>query len=314
MTTKPQVFISYSQKDRPYLDRIRSHLRSFELNTDIKIWDDQKLTAGDRWEEKIHGAIETATVAILLISPDFLASAYINKIELPKLLEKAERNELRILPIIVRPAPWVHTPLAYYQVLPRDGQSLSELSVVEQDKALQEISNVLASVVYQAKNDPKKKPNVGESDTALSDVTNDSLHKIKRNKDGVFFISHAKEDGDFAENLKWRMASKGFEGWIDVDVLEAGMDWRHEIDDAIVDSYAVILILSPDSKVSEYVTYEWAFGLGCGLRVLPLLLRDTPIHPRLEAFQYLDFTNRRARPWTKLFDLLEELVDNLSGD
>ena len=123
----------------------------------------------------------------------------------------------------------------------------------------------------------------------------------------LFFISHAKEDGDFVENLKFRMAEAGLTGWIDIDVLEAGTDWRKEIDETILRSRAVILILSPDSKASEYVTYEWAFGLGSGLRVIPLLLRDTPIHPRLEAFQYLDFTNRRARPWSRLFALLREL-------
>jgi hypothetical protein len=41
-----------------------------------------------------------------------------------------------------------------------------------------------------------------------------------------FFISHSKDDGDFAENLKFTLEKEGFFGWIDADVLEAGTDWR----------------------------------------------------------------------------------------
>ena len=57
------------------------------------------------------------------------------------------------------------------------------------------------------------------------------------------------------------------------------------------------------------MTYEWAFALGSGLRIVPLMLRDTSIHPRLEVFQYLDFTNRRARPWNRLFGLLADVSE-----
>ena len=87
------------------------------------------------------------------------------------------------------------------------------------------------------------------------------------------------------------------------------MDWRQEIDDAILTSSAVILVLTPEAKKSEYVTYQWAFALGSGKSIVPLMLRDTPIHPRLEIFQYLDFTNRRARPWTRLLSVLHGHAD-----
>jgi hypothetical protein len=133
-------------------------------------------------------------------------------------------------------------------------------------------------------------------------------------KQPSFFISHSKDDGDFAENLKFTLEKEGFFGWIDTDVLEAGADWRQEIDDAVLKSIAVILVLSPEAKKSEYVTYEWAFALGSGLRIVPLKLKETPIHPRLEIFQYLDFTNRRARPWSRLLSLLHEISDSKALD
>ncbi len=249
--------------------------------------------------------------------PDYLASKWIQEEELPQLLEKHKQRQLRVLPIIVRPALWVQTPLAYYQVWPRDGRAISELPRAKRDRMWADFTEVLVAILHQLEESPpelhvdlaeaQRKTDTGEGSaerTADSPTQNDQTPKVQR----TFFISHAKEDGDFAENLKSRMAQAGYTGWIDTDVLEAGTDWRKEIDEAILGSRAVILVLSPDSKASEYVTYEWAYGLGLGLRVVPLLLRETPIHPRLEAFQYLDFTNRRARPWDRLFALLDELV------
>jgi len=95
--------------------------------------------------------------------------------------------------------------------------------------------------------------------------------------------------------------------------LQAGEDWREMIDRAIRESMAVIAILSPESVASAYVTYEWAFALGAGVPVVPVLLRATPLHPRLEELQFLDFTNRRARPWTALVERLEASRGSGSG-
>lgn len=120
------------------------------------------------------------------------------------------------------------------------------------------------------------------------------------------FISYKHDDGDFALILKDRIEQAGFDGWID-DNLQAGEDWREMIDRAIRESMAVVVVLSPESVASEYVTYEWAFALGAGVPVVPVLLKPTPLHPRLEELQFLDFTNRRARPWTQLIERLESL-------
>jgi HEAT repeat protein len=62
--------------------------------------------------------------------------------------------------------------------------------------------------------------------------------------------------------------------------------------------------MSPAAKRSEYVTYEWAFAVGAKIQVIPLIYKSTPLHPRLEALQHLNFTNRDARPWEKLFEEL----------
>lgn len=118
------------------------------------------------------------------------------------------------------------------------------------------------------------------------------------------FISHAHADGDFAELLKLRIEEAGFRAWVDADRLPVGFDWREGIDDAVRKSVAIVAVISPRSAVSEYVTYEWAFAYGAGIQVIPVVIEQTKMHPRLDVLQHLDFTNRRGRPWDALITAL----------
>ena len=120
------------------------------------------------------------------------------------------------------------------------------------------------------------------------------------------FISYKHEDSDFAENLTNRVRNAGFKTWVDNDELAAGEDWRSSIDESIKNAFALIVIMTPEAKASEYVTYEWAFAWGAGIKVIPILYKNTPLHPRLEALQYLDFTSRTNRPWDALFNALKK--------
>jgi HEAT repeat protein len=121
------------------------------------------------------------------------------------------------------------------------------------------------------------------------------------------FISYNHEDEDFAEILSQKLQSSGFATWRDVDMLRAGEVWRVEIDQAIKDSFAMIVVMTPKAKISEYVTYEWAFAFGVGVKIIPIMLKSTNLHPRLEDIQYLDFTGR-VRPWKELIDTAQKVA------
>jgi HEAT repeat protein len=119
------------------------------------------------------------------------------------------------------------------------------------------------------------------------------------------FICYHHGDGDFAEILRSKIEAAGFATWMD-DRLRVGEDWRQKIEQAIKGAFALIVVITPEAEASEYVTYEWACALGAGVKVIPVLLKPTECHPRLEALQYLDFSNHRARPWEKLIEVLQE--------
>jgi hypothetical protein len=180
---------------------------------------------------------------------------------------------------------------------------LSSASEVERDRAYVSISQRIEELV-EAVAERSATRSVVRPPGAHPGFKKASPGKPVAAGKGHIFVSHSKEDGDFAELLKLRLEREGHEAWVDTDRLDPGVDWRLEIDQAIKDSTAVLAIMSPDARASEYVTYEWAFAWGCGTKVIPIMLRQTPLHPRLATLQYLDFTNRIARPWRRLLETL----------
>jgi HEAT repeat protein len=121
------------------------------------------------------------------------------------------------------------------------------------------------------------------------------------------FISYCRDDGPFARLLNERLKQAGLAAWQDRE-LPPGEDWRDEIDQALQEADTAIVVMSAAANRSAYVNYEWAFALGAGLRVIPLLIgvRREDLHPRLAHLQWLDFTNPKRRPWTKLLAALKE--------
>ena len=129
ITEKPKAFISYSHKDKIYLQRLMVHLRPLERKGLIDIWVDSKLKAGDQWKEEIEKALKTASIAILLISADFMASEFIIDNELPPLLSQVEVKGTKIIPVILSPCRFEREPnLNRFQSINLPSEPLSAMN------------------------------------------------------------------------------------------------------------------------------------------------------------------------------------------
>jgi len=298
--TKPNVFISYSHRDAAWKDRLVSHLRALERQGTLDVWDTSDLSAGADWSKQINETLKKADIAVLLISPDFLASDFIVERELPALLRRMGKEGITVLPVILRPSAWSAIPeLAQLQFLNSDAKPLAAGSEYEVDQTLSGIARRIGEIAAAISEQSSQKPLIKEGKFGKPSP-------VARQEGERYFISHSKVDGDFAELLQLRLEKDGFASWIDTDRLGPGVDWRQEIDNAINNAPAIIAVMSPEARESEYVTYEWAFAWGCGKRIIPLMLRQTPLHPRLATLQFLDFSNRISRPWSKLIAALKE--------
>ncbi|MCP5103547.1 MAG: toll/interleukin-1 receptor domain-containing protein [bacterium] len=77
------VFISYSHKDEAWKERVVKHLDVLKMQGNIDAWDDRRIKAGEKWFQEIEKTLKEADAAVLLISPDFLTSAFILNQEVP---------------------------------------------------------------------------------------------------------------------------------------------------------------------------------------------------------------------------------------
>ncbi|MCI2230460.1 TIR domain-containing protein [Polaribacter sp. MSW13] len=143
---KNQIFISYSHEDRIWLEKVQIHLKALEHEEyNFDLWDDTKIKTGDKWKQEIEKALEKASIAILLISANFLASDFIKNDELPTLLRNAELKGTRILPVIIKPCIFSRIKnLSTFQALNNPEKALSDLTDSEVDKEMVKLTlNIL---------------------------------------------------------------------------------------------------------------------------------------------------------------------------
>jgi hypothetical protein len=100
--SKRVIFISYSHADERWLRRLLVHLKPLALRYEVEIWSDVTIEAGDEWRAKIDGALGSASIFVLLLSADFVASDFIVKVEVPRLLDAARGKGAAVLPVVVR--------------------------------------------------------------------------------------------------------------------------------------------------------------------------------------------------------------------
>lgn len=132
-----RVFVSYSHKDKRWLERLRVYLRPLERSEMVEIWDDEQIRPGHDWRRHISEALDRATVAVLLVTADFLASDFIATNELPALLEAASQRGLVVLPLIVSASAFSDMPsLSRYQAVNSPERPLNGLKTAERDRVL----------------------------------------------------------------------------------------------------------------------------------------------------------------------------------
>ncbi len=147
---RDHVFISYSHDDREWFERFRTHLGPYVRSGSVDLWDDTLIQGGDKWAEKINEALLRTKVALLLVTPEYLDSEFVNSTELPHFLTAAERKELTILWVPVKIASVEATKLASYQAARRGGMENALYALKDEparDQAIKEICQVVLKAV-----------------------------------------------------------------------------------------------------------------------------------------------------------------------
>jgi tetratricopeptide (TPR) repeat protein len=120
-----EIFCCYSHEDEMWLRKLETHLSELVRQGFISLWYDRLISPGTAWAEVIDQHLETASVVLLLVSADFLASDYCTGREMKRAMARQEAGEARVIPLLVREVYWKDAPFAHLQVLPTDARPLS---------------------------------------------------------------------------------------------------------------------------------------------------------------------------------------------
>lgn len=283
-TKRMNIYIDNFDSEDNFALKIIKRLKSIKYDFSITNYSMLEEKYGEITDEKIAKLFDNFDIIIPIVTSDYLVTngTVIHK----KLDQLADDKNKLILPVIYSPTNWSSESwIVKSKIFPEDEDTFSELDdnakEITINKLVQTIENVLAKQF-------------------------EPLPPIQFNKDAVF-ISHSHDDSDFAELLTLQLERNGVKCWMDAEKLKIGQDWRQDIDDAINNCVALIVIMTPEARKSEYVTYEWSYAWGKGKNIFPIMLKQTNLHPRLESLQYLDFTNRATRSWEKIIESLKNL-------
>lgn len=134
MPESGKIFISYSHKDKKFLDELLIHLKPLVREGILSTWSDKQIEPGAKWLTEVKDALATSKIAVLLVTKDSLASDFIHEHELGPLLKAAEQGGVRVLWVLVRACNWAVGPVQRLQAVIPPDKPLAQMKA-ERDEA-----------------------------------------------------------------------------------------------------------------------------------------------------------------------------------
>jgi TIR domain len=141
------MFISYAHEDEPLRKQLQKHLSLLQRQNLVSTWHDRQITAGTDWANAIDEHLNSASIILLLISADFLASNYYYGVEMQRALDRDKAGQARVIPIIVRPCDKKGAPFAHLQALPTGDKAITTWN--NQDEAWTDVTRGIRRAIEE---------------------------------------------------------------------------------------------------------------------------------------------------------------------
>ena len=142
------VFFSYSHADEELRNELEKHLAGLLRQGVITTWHDRRIGPGEELHGHIDEQLSAADIVLLLVSADFLASDYCYGVEMMRAMERHERAEARVIPVILRPCDWHGAPFGTLMAVPPDGKPVVKHATL--DDGFLEVAKAIRQVADPA--------------------------------------------------------------------------------------------------------------------------------------------------------------------
>ncbi len=144
-----RLFYSYSHKDETLRNELETHLKLLQRQGLISTWHDRQIEAGEEWKQKIDENLDRADIILLLISADFIASDYCWDKEMKRALERHEKREAVVVPVILRDVSWGSAPFAKLPALPKDALAITKWG--DKDSAWRNVAEGIEKTIIKVR-------------------------------------------------------------------------------------------------------------------------------------------------------------------
>ncbi|MGB3204633.1 MAG: TIR domain-containing protein [Crinalium sp.] len=325
-----QVFLSYSEKERAFMEKIAKLL----MRESFTVWTNKTdIQSGTDFVESIYRGIEEADNLVFLMSPASLQSEYcqmevshafsLKKRIIPLLIEQVDIEqipvELRTLHFIDLTEPQQH------QV------NIDKLiNVLTQDAAYYEQHKILLVKALKWERQKHNSSillrgyNLRQAEAWLKIAQKKNQHlpvplQVEFISESLkqpplvaldVFISYSLADSDFARKLNNTLQIQNKTTWFDQESVASGTDFEQEIYKGIESANNFLFIISPDSINSPDCKAEVEYAMSLHKRIVTVLYRQIntgELFPELAKVQWIDFCQHSADFLTKFGELTRTL-------
>lgn len=258
------LYISYSRRDKLIVDQFVAALSSRGL----PVWQDiNEISPGENWQEAIESGIESASALLYFISANSSKSLWMQQ-EIAAFIER----DLPIIPVMIDEVGTKGIPPA-----------LQSIQWLDLKNGIDTAADVVVKLL---------------SENIHVEATSE---KPEQKSKGYVFLSYTEEDFDFAVKLREFLKQRGYAYW---DYEESKRDYHGqlflELESVILDSAAVLSVLSEAWKRSKWTVREYFFAEEVEVPIF--LLKAKPMGPTLAVAgaPYIDFVNSSERGFDKL--------------
>jgi len=145
------IFSAYIRKDEAFYHELDKHLRLLQHQEIISAYNYRQIVADTNWPTAFNEHINTASIILLLISPDFLASDYCSSIEMQRALARHIAGDAQVIPILLRPADLSGTPFTHLSCLPHNAHPVTNWT--DYDEAFFDIATGIRAAIKELRSD-----------------------------------------------------------------------------------------------------------------------------------------------------------------
>ena len=250
------IFISYSREDSFQAEALARLLEE----KGFSVWWDRWLPAGQTFDAVIESELDKAKCVIVLWSKQSVESRWVGAEA-----EEGLRKDI-LVPVLLEDT---RLPLRFRLLHYID---LSQWRGENKHTAIERLLNAVQELVQPSFSQPPAEV------------------EIK----GDVFISYAREDSEYVEELLEYLKSKKISAWADNNIDYGELWWRTIVAN-IRECRAMVVVMTPKSEASKWVEREILFADELEKPIFPLLLKGERF-PLLIGMQYHDVRDRSMPP------------------